>query len=334
MYTSFDNIGLLKVLSFLKSHKAEYLSGQDLSDILKISRVAVWKHIKKIRVLGYQIESKQKRGYRFVKTTNQLLPWEISPKIKTNYIGKRIYYLEEVDSTQNFASQIAQNKIEHGTIIIAQKQTDGKGRLNRKWVSSNGGISCSIILHPTFTIADSMLLPIVTSVALSNAIRKSTNLKTNVKWPNDITLNGKKVAGMLIDASFQSNTIESIIIGIGINYKINPKDVEKKLKKTPNFYGVATLLNKSETDNAVILIKNFINELEKKIEELANGKKLKIISEWTKNSETINKKVVINSSNRKISGIAKKIDSDGALIIKTKHGTERILTGDLIKKSV
>ena len=93
MYTSFDNIGLLKVLSFLKSHKAEYLSGQDLSDILKISRVAVWKHIKKIRVLGYQIESKQKRGYRFVKTTNQLLPWEISPKIKTSYVGKRIYYL-------------------------------------------------------------------------------------------------------------------------------------------------------------------------------------------------------------------------------------------------
>ena len=334
MYTSFDNIGLLKVLSFLKSHKAEYLSGQDLSDILKISRVAVWKHIKKIRVLGYQIESKQKRGYRFVKTTNQLLPWEISPKIKTDYIGKRIYYLEEVDSTQNFASQIAQNKIEHGTIIIAQKQTDGKGRLNRKWVSPNGGISCSIILHPTFTIEDSMLLPIVTSIALSSAIRKSTNLKTNVKWPNDITLNGKKVAGMLIDASFQSNTIESIIIGIGINYKINPKDVEKKLKKTSNFYGVATLLNKSETDNAVILIKNFINELEKKIEALTDGKKLKIISEWTKNSETINKKVVINSSNRKISGIAKKIDSDGALIIETKHGTERILTGDIIKKSV
>ena len=123
---------------------------------------------------------------------------------------------------------------------------------------------------------------------------------------------------------------ESIIIGIGINYKINPKDVEKKLKKTPNFYGVATLLNKSETDNAVILIKNFINELEKKIEELANGKKLKIISEWTKNSETIHKKVTIDTANGKISGVATKINSDGSLRIKTKHKTERVFVGDII----
>ena len=220
MYTSFDNIGLLKILSFLKSHKSEYLSGQDLSDVLKISRVAVWKHIKKIRTLGYTIESKQKRGYRFMKTTKQLLPWEISAKLKTKYIGKRIYYLEETDSTQNFALQIAQNKKENGTIIIAQKQTGGKGRLNRKWISPKGGIWFSIILHPNFTIEESILLPIVTAIALSNAIQKSLKIKTNVKWPNDITLKRKKVAGIIIDASFQSNVIENIIIGVGINYKI------------------------------------------------------------------------------------------------------------------
>ena len=129
---------MLKTLSFLKSHKSEYLSGQDLSDVLKISRVAVWKHIKKIRSLGYTIESKQKRGYRFIKTTKQLLPWEVISKLKTNYIGKRVYYSEEIDSTQSFALQIAQNKKENGTLIIAQKQLDGKGRLNRKWFSPKG----------------------------------------------------------------------------------------------------------------------------------------------------------------------------------------------------
>ena len=185
MYTSFDNIGLLKILSFLKSHKSEYLSGQDLSDVLKISRVAVWKHIKKIRTLGYTIESKQKRGYRFMKTTKQLLPWEISAKLKTKYIGKRIYYFEETDSTQNFALQIAQNKKENGTIIIAQKQTGGKGRLNRKWISPKGGIWFSIILHPNFTIEESVLLPIVTAIALSNAIQKSLKIKTKIKRTND-----------------------------------------------------------------------------------------------------------------------------------------------------
>ena len=167
LYTSFDNIGLLKVLSFLKSHKSEYLSGQDLSDVLKMSRVAIWKHIKKIEVLGYTVESKQKRGYKLVKTTNRLLPWEITSKIKTAYIGKRVYYFEEIDSTQNFALQIAQNKKENGTIVIGQKQTNGKGRLNRKWVSSKGGIWFSIILHPKFTIEESVLLPIVAAVSLS-----------------------------------------------------------------------------------------------------------------------------------------------------------------------
>jgi len=329
MYTSFDNIGLLKVLSFLKSHKSEYLSGQDLSDILKISRVAVWKHIKKIRTLGYTIDSKQKRGYKFMKTTRQLLPWEIHSELRTNYIGKRIYYFEEIDSTQNFALQIAQNKKENGTIIIAQKQTQGKGRLNRKWISPKGGIWFSIILQPDFTIQESVLLPIVTSVALSNAIQKSLKIKTNVKWPNDLTLHGKKISGIIIDATLQSNEIENIIIGVGINYKIKSKELEKKIINTPNFYGVDSLLNESQDDQPIILVKNFIHELERKIDELSNGRKSKIIKEWTKNSETINKKITINTTNGKISGVAKKIDSDGALIIKTKRGFERILVGDV-----
>ena len=264
MYTSFDNVGLQKILSFLKSHKSEYLSGQDLSDVLKISRVAVWKHIKNIRRLGYKIESKQKRGYRFVKTTNQLLPWEISSVLKTKYIGKRIYYFEELESTQNFALQVAHNKNENGTIIIAKKQTSGKGRLDRKWISPNGGIWLSIILHPKFSIEDSVLLPLVGSLALSKSIHKILNVQTKLKWPNDITLNGKKIAGMLIDASFQSNTIENIVIGIGINYKVKPKEIERKLKGTPNFYGVETILRESQNNNPIYLIENFIYELEKK----------------------------------------------------------------------
>ena len=329
MYTSFDNIGLVKVLEFLKSHKSEYLSGEDLSDVLKISRVAVWKHIKKIRRLGYTVESKQKRGYRFVKTTDQLLPWEILPGLTSKYLGKRIYYFEEIDSTQNFALQMAQNKKENGAIIIAKKQTDGKGRLKRKWISPKGGIWFSIILHPKFTIEESMLLPIVASVALSSAIEKSLKIKTSVKWPNDITVGGKKVAGMLIDSSFQSNSIENIILGIGINFKINTKELEKKISRKPNFYGVGTLLKQLQDGNPTQLMNDFIHELEKNIGKLENGKKSEIIKDWTKNSETVNKKVTVNTANGKISGIAQKINSDGTLQIKTKYGSQRIFVGDV-----
>ena len=207
MFTSFDNIGLLKVLNFLESHELEYLSGQDLSDVLKISRVAVWKHIKKIRSLGYVIESKQKRGYKFVSGTDKLLPWEVCKNLTTKFIGKRIYYFDEIDSTQNFALQIAQDKKENGTIVIGQKQTNGKGRLNRKWVSPKGGIWFSIILHPKFTIEESVLLPIVSSVSLSNAINKSLNLKTNVRWPNDIKMNRKKVINFANDKNNKNSIL-------------------------------------------------------------------------------------------------------------------------------
>ncbi|MFB5612592.1 MAG: biotin operon repressor, partial [Nitrosarchaeum sp.] len=153
IYSSQDNSGLVKVLTFLKSHNTEYLSGQDLSDVLKISRVAIWKHIKKIRELGYEIESKQKLGYRLKSNTDSLLPWEITHGLKTKIFGKIVYYFESVDSTQNQASRISLDKANNGAVIIAEKQTSGKGRLGRKWISPKGGIWLSIILHPKFDIS-------------------------------------------------------------------------------------------------------------------------------------------------------------------------------------
>ena len=120
-----------------------------------------------------------------------------------------------------------------------------------------------------------------------------------------------------------------MVLGVGINYKINSSVVERKIKKTGNFYGVETLLNELQNDSPVNLISDFMYQLEKNIERLTMGKKAKIISEWTKNSETINKKITFDGQNGRVSGIAKKIDSDGALIIKTKHGMERLLVGDV-----
>ena len=241
MYTSFDNVGLLKVLNLLESHESEYLSGQDLSDVLKISRVAVWKHIKKIRSLGYRIDSKQKRGYKFVNRTEKLLPWEVNKKIKSKLIGRRIYYFDEIDSTQNFALQISNNKNESGAIIIAERQTYGKGRLNRKWYSPEGGIWLSVIIHPEFQISDATIIPIAASLALCESIMKIHKIKTNVKWPNDITIDGKKIAGMLVDTSIRGNKVENMVLGIGINFAINIPQIEKRLKNTPNFYGVTSL---------------------------------------------------------------------------------------------
>jgi len=329
-YTSFDNVGLVKVLSFFQTHDSEYLSGQDLSDVLKISRVAVWKHIKKIQTLGYKIETKQKLGYRLVNDTEKLLPWEITRDLKTEVIGKRIYYFEEIDSTQNFAQQIASDKKENGTIIIAEKQTTGRGRLNRKWTSPKGGMWFSLIIHPKFDVSSSTLIPILSAVALSKSIKTVLGIKTEVKWPNDITMNGKKVAGMLVDASFQANNIDYLILGIGINFDIDAEKLEKRLSKTPNFYGVNSLRKKDDKTPPKVLLKEFLLQFEKNLSQLDNGEKSKIVKEWTRRAIGIGKKMTINTSNGKISGISQGIDNDGALKIKTKRETKRIFVGDVV----
>ena len=306
------------------------MSGQDLSDVLKISRVAVWKHIKKIQTLGYKIESKQKLGYRLIDNTEKLLPWEITRDLKTQLIGKRVYYFEEIDSTQNFAQNIAADKKENGTIIIAEKQTSGRGRLDRKWTSPKGGIWFSLIIHPKFDVSSSTLIPILSAVALSKSIKSVLDIETEVKWPNDITMNGKKVAGVLVDASFQTNSIDYLILGIGINFDIDAKKLEKRLTKTPNFYGIDSLREKEDKTPPKKLLKEFLLQFEKNLFQLDKGEKSKIIKEWTKRAAGIGKKITINTSNGKISGISQGIDNDGALKIKTRNEIKKIYVGDVV----
>ena len=327
MLTSFDNSSFIKILSFLKAHKSEFLSGQDMSDILKISRVAVWKDIKKIRSLGYKIESKQNLGYRLVDSSELLLPWEVTQNLNTEFLGKRVYYFDTIDTTQNFAMKIASKSNENGTVVISKKQTGGRGRMKRKWKSPAGGIWMSIIIHPKFDVSYATLVPIATSLALCIAIEKILKIKPELKWPNDVTLKGKKIAGILIDTSIVSNEIENMVLGIGINFKINPHELANTIKKTPNFYGVATLVK--ENQDMSPLIKQFLLELEKTLELINSEQIKKIKNGWTKRSSTIGRNVSIITDNGCISGKATKIDNDGGLIISKGKKTERVLVGDV-----
>ena len=327
-YNSNDEPGFLKVLYFLKSHNTEYLSGQDLSDVLRISRVAVWKHIKKIKELGYTIESKQKLGYRLASSTNLPLPWEITQGLKTKTIGKQVFFFDTLDSTQIQAIKMAPDSKNNGAIIIAKKQTSGKGRANRKWYSPEGGIWLSIIIRPEFDISMITLFPIASATALCKAMEKSLDVKPELKWPNDITINGKKVAGILIDASLESNKIENIVLGIGINFDINVAEIEKKLENTPNFYGIATLKNYQKDTSVVTFVQIFLKELEEIVDLLNKGQVRKIINEWTKRSSTIGKVVEFSTNDGKVRGKAVKIDDDGALVVFDKKNI-RVLSGDI-----
>jgi len=304
-----------------------------LSDVLRISRVAIWKHIKKIQDLGYTVESKQKLGYKLTENSDILFPWEVTSELKTKVIGQKAYYFDSIDSTQNQALKIANEPENNGAVIIAATQTGGKGRTGRKWISPKGGIWFSIILHPKFDISITTLFPIASSLALSKAIENTFEITPELKWPNDLTIKGKKIAGILVDAAFESNKIESLVLGVGINFNVDIKAIKKTLKDTPNFYGVASLSEQNKKVKPIQLVQNFFVELEK-IYELLNKKQTKkIISEWTKRSSTLGKNVEINTTDGKIKGKATKIDEDGALIISNKNKTEKVIAGDIIHLS-
>jgi len=329
IYNSFDNPGLVKVLTFLQTHNTEYLSGQDLSDVLRISRVAVWKHIKKIQELGYTVESKQKLGYKLTKNSDVLLPWEITSGLKTKTIGQQAFYFDSTDSTQNQALKMAEEPENDGAIIVAEKQTGGRGRSGRKWVSPKGGIWFSVILHPRFDISVTTLFPIASALALSIALEKTFKISPELKWPNDITIKGKKLAGMLVDVSLESNKIENLVLGVGINY-VDAKQIEKNLKNTPNFYGVTSLNELKTKIRPVELVQSFLTELEKIYKLLETKQTKKIISEWTKRSSTIGKNVKLNTIDGEIKGKAIRIDEDGALVVSNTKNTDRVIAGDII----
>ena len=328
-FSTNDNSGLIKVILLLKSHSMEYLSGQDLSDVLKISRVAVWKHIKKIKELGYDIESKQKLGYRIKSITDSLLPWEVTSDLDTKIIGKSVYFFESTNSTQDQAKKIATKNAKDGIIITTNMQTAGRGRNGRQWISPKGGIWFSVILRPKFDVSAVTLFPMAASLALSRAIRNTLGIKTELKWPNDITIKGKKVAGMLVDASLESNKIEELILGVGINFDIDVKSVKEQLADMPNFYGVASLAGNKKC-KPVILVQTFLKELENVYFQMNHKKTNDIIKEWTKLSSTIRRNVKVDTGDMIIRGQATQIDHDGALVISYRNKTVRVMAGDVV----
>ncbi|MGI0045856.1 MAG: biotin--[acetyl-CoA-carboxylase] ligase [Nitrosotalea sp.] len=328
VYTSFDDTPD-KIVRLLKSHQAEFLSGEDISRSLGLSRAAVWKNMKKLQSLGYKIRSRQNSGYRLDSKTNLMLPWEISDGLQTETIGRKIYYFDTIDSTQNFALKLASKPYENGAVVIAERQTRGRGRQNRKWVSPRGGIWLSILLKPNFEVSQVSLFPMLTSLALGIAIEKVLKLKPKLKWPNDLTLKDKKVAGILVDASIESNQIDYLVIGVGINFRVQPNIISKSAKNSKNFYGVTTLVEKKAKSEPIVLLQSFLYELEHLYNKMVAGNISGIKSQWEKRSSTIGKSVKISTPDREIKGRATGIDDDGALLVSSRGIIHRLLVGDV-----
>ncbi|MFA5629196.1 MAG: biotin--[acetyl-CoA-carboxylase] ligase [Dehalococcoidales bacterium] len=251
-----------------------------------------------------------------------LSAYSISNKLETNFIGKRVTVYPKLASTMEIAKIAASKKVPEGTLIIAEEQSAGKGRLDREWVSPQGCISLSLILYPDIKRLPSLIM--VASVALMRTINKLTGLNAVIKWPNDILIKRKKVAGILIEGAIQHVNVSYVVIGVGLNANLNPKDY-------PEIEAIATSLSeeKGRYIERVGLIREFLTEFEK-LYSLAAQSDL-VYKEWRDNMDTIGKKVSAKSGNTSYKGKVKGVTEDGRLVIETSDGeTINFTAGDVI----
>ena len=305
------------ILKYLR--EKEYISGEVVAQRLGISRVAVWKQIQKLKNMGYKITSDQNLGYCLVSRPDLLLPQEIQRGLSTNYISKEIYYFPELKSTNIMAKEKASHGAEgigEGTLIIAERQSAGKGRLGREWFSPAGGIWLSIILYPQLSPSYISRITLMTAVAAVKSIKICTQIESQIKWPNDILINEKKVCGILTEMSAELDIINWVVVGIGINVNIDHREFPEDIQE--NTISLKEILGKEVF--RVKLVQTFLQEFEKYYEKLKREEFPSILREWKLYSHTLGMKIEVNIGEKVVIGEAIGINENGALILKKEDG--------------
>jgi len=312
-----------KVLEKLINNKGKRVSGEQLASELSVSRSAIWKHIKFLRDEGYMIDSSTNLGYSLVETPDTLNPGEIKAGLQTKVIGKEIKYFKETDSTNIIAREIAAS-VDEGTLVIAESQTAGRGRLGRKWISPEGGIWLSIILKPKMQPQYASRITLLAGVCVAKTIR-GFGLPAKIKWPNDVLINGKKVCGILTEIGAEVDLIDYLIVGIGIDANVDTESFPEEIRDS------STSLKKEtgKEINRVDFVRKLLEEFELLYLNFQKEGFPKILEEWRNMSATIGEWVKISTQARTIYGEAIGVDNEGALILETSDGQlEKIVAGN------
>jgi BirA family transcriptional regulator, biotin operon repressor / biotin---[acetyl-CoA-carboxylase] ligase len=316
-----------KILSALHEN-ADGVSGAQLAEELKISRAAIWSRIEELRHVGYEIEAGPHFGYRLVSSPDALHADDLLARLgKTKTIGRDIQVFEETTSTNDMIEKLARDGVKEGVVVFAESQTKGRGRLGRKWISpAYKGLWFSILLRPNLRPQEATQLTVASATALRRAIESETGLKPEIKWPNDILINGKKVAGILTELSAEVDRVKHIILGIGVDVNLDVGELPAELRKTATSLKIESggMISRAELAVAVLC------ELDFDYARIGGGKFATIADEWESHCATIGKNVTVHIGDRKIRGRAESLDDDGALLVRTEHGhLERVIGGDV-----
>lgn len=320
------------VLAALRDSMPGYLSGETLSGQLKVTRTSVWKCINELRQEGYEIDSVSRRGYRLLSEPDTMNSYVLSAELGTGIIGKNIQYFDEVDSTNARAKAIASESAD-GTVVVAGRQTSGRGRLGRNWESPEGtGIYLSVIIKPDIPPEEVQLITLAASVAVVGAFKEAAGIDAGIKWPNDIVLDGKKVCGILTEMSSEMERVNHIVLGIGINFSQKQEDFPEELHDKA--VSIVHYLLKTKPSAVVcrksVLARAVLVKLDGLYKMLLDGKKQEIIDLWKSMSATLGRDVKATGRDASYTGKAIDITGDGRLVIMCEDGTRReLLSGEV-----
>jgi len=316
-----------EILNLLRNPPYDFISGQEISRQLKITRTAVWKRINHLRKIGYEIEGETHSGYRLIRSPDLLLPSEVKPLLRTKWMGRTLHYFQSIDSTNSKAYQLAMEGAKEGEVVVAESQSQGKGRLGRQWFSPPFlNLYLSVILRPKIPPHQASMMTLMAAVATAEAIQHSAGLDPKIKWPNDLLLRERKVAGLLNEIHSEADRIHFIILGIGVNINMETKMFPREIRQK----ATSLKIEKGEMISRKDFIQILLQRLERWYSTLLEEGPSAILEAWRKWAEIKGRWIKVISFGEALLGRAIDIDSDGALIIETKEGGEkRILAGDV-----
>jgi BirA family biotin operon repressor/biotin-[acetyl-CoA-carboxylase] ligase len=299
-----------------------YLSGEAVSRELQVSRTAVWKQIRKLEESGYSFEASRKLGYRLLSRPDLLTEERIVANLRTSVFGRRLLLLDKVDSTQNIAAQLAEQGAEEGTLVLAEQQLSGRGRMGRGWISPYAkGLWMSMVLRPPLLVSSAPQLTLLTAVALCRALRSSTGLDIGIKWPNDLLVGGKKLSGILLESAAEDERIRHIVAGVGISVNLEASDYPEELLERAESLRIAAgrLFDRAE------IAAGFLNEWESLYRLYLSEGFAPVKLLWEALSVSLHRKTVLMTPQGEVTGTPVGLHESGALQVKLEDGTVKTL---------
>jgi BirA family transcriptional regulator, biotin operon repressor / biotin---[acetyl-CoA-carboxylase] ligase len=313
------------VLTFLAEAGDEYVSGEAISDKLGLTRAAVWKHVEALRGHGYRIDAVPARGYRLAEIPDRLTALELRPLLDTHDVGQVLHTYETLPSTNDRAKELAEEGAAHGEVVVSETQTAGRGRRGRTWVSPpRRNLYFSVVLRPDLAPMRAAELTLVASLAVCDALRHA-GLDAGIKWPNDLLVGGRKIAGILTELAAEPEKVQWVVIGVGVNVNALAEDFPEELR------GEATsiAIERGGPAPRALFAAACLSGLEEWLDVHAEQGFGAIRDAWRARTVTLGREVLVRADGRELAGVAEDIDDQGALLVRTPERVERILAGDV-----